>query len=43
MDEVMKEINSPSGIYKIRIFKRSKNGLFTSKTFMWFDHDKEIS
>lgn len=43
MDEVIKEIKSPGGTYKVQIIKRSKDGLFTSKTFMWFNHDKEIS
>lgn len=43
MDEVMKGIKSPSGLFKTQIIKRSKDGLFTSKIFMWFYHDKEIS
>ncbi|OME76901.1 hypothetical protein BK120_27535 [Paenibacillus sp. FSL A5-0031] len=43
MDEVITEIKSPSGFYKVQLIKRSKDGLYTSKTFMWLEHDVEIS
>lgn len=43
MDEVIREIKSPSGFYKVQLIKRSKDGLYTSKTFMWLEHDIEIS
>jgi hypothetical protein len=43
MDNVIKEIISPSGFYKVQIIKRSKDDLFTSQVFKWIEHDEEIS
>ncbi|GMK37045.1 hypothetical protein PCCS19_00980 [Paenibacillus sp. CCS19] len=43
MDNILKEIFTPSGSYKAHIIKRSSDGLFTSKVFKWIEHDEEIS
>ncbi len=34
MGQIIKEIFSPSNVYKIQVIKR-KDGLFTTELFMW--------
>ncbi|MFE6799850.1 hypothetical protein [Paenibacillus chitinolyticus] len=42
MDSIIREVYSPSKKYKAVIIKREKDGLYESKIYMWFTHDKDI-
>lgn len=42
MDNVVKEILSPNGLYKAQIIKRSEDGFFTSQIFKWIEHDDDV-
>lgn len=42
MEQIIKEIYSPSRIYKVVVIKRKKDKLFQTDISKWYRHDREI-